>query len=97
MVVEMSTELGRALADRFDGIAKEQARTMLEPLVEKVSYQYIFVDRKRAAEMLSISLATFSKMQKIPQIRLVERHLPDCSKTLYEPQELKKAFLSIME
>ena len=93
----IAPELQELMSKRFDEIAQDEARTMLRPMVEKISQQYLLIDRKRAAEMLCISIATFSKLQRLPQIKLVERFLPDCTKILYEQNELRKAVLSITE
>ena len=85
------------LVEHYDQIARSEAIAMLAPMAEKVAQKYLFVDRKRAAEMLCISLTTFNEIKKLPQIRLIEHRLPDCTKVLYEPNELKQTVLSIME
>ncbi len=86
-----------ALVEHYDRIAKSEAVAMLAPMTEKVSQKYLFVDRKRAAEMLCISIAVFDDLKKLPQIRAVERRLPNCTKVLYKPKELEQAVLSVMQ
>ena len=85
------------LADHYDQIAKSEAVAMLAPMTEKVAQKYLFVDRKRAAEMLCISIAVFDDLKKLPQIRAIERRLPNCTKVLYKPKELEQAVLSVMQ
>ena len=86
-----------ALVEHYDQIAKSEAVAMLAPMTEKVVQKYLFVDRKRAAEMLCISIAVFGDLKKLPQIRAVERRLPNCTKVLYKPKELEQAVLSVMQ
>ncbi|MGY5232951.1 hypothetical protein ACW9VY_01950 [Lactiplantibacillus plantarum] len=86
-----------ALVEHYDQIAKSEAVAMLAPMTEKVVQKYLFVDRKRAADMLCISIAVFDDLKKLPQIRAVERRLPNCTKVLYKPKELEQAVLSVMQ
>lgn len=85
------------LVEHYDQIAKNEAHQILAPMVEKIAQRYLFIDRKRACEMLCISSTTFNDLKNLPQIRIIEHRLPGCSKVLYEPTELKKAVLSVME
>ncbi|MEW4350421.1 hypothetical protein DA799_11760 [Lactiplantibacillus plantarum] len=86
-----------ALVEHYDQIAKSEAVAILAPMTEKVTQKYLFVDRKRAAEMLCISIAVFDDLKKLPQIRAIERRLPNCTKVLYKPKELEQAILSVMQ
>ncbi|WP_047999386.1 hypothetical protein [Lactiplantibacillus herbarum] len=87
-----------ALVEHYDDIAKQEAHAILAPLLEKLSREYLLVDRAAAFEILCMSRSYFDTYVKgQPQVKLIERHIPNSAKTFYEPNELKQAVLSIME
>jgi len=97
-MTESTLDFQNAMTDRFDGIAKQEARTMLEPLVQKVSREYLLVDRKTAFKVLCMSQSFFDENLKgLPQLQLIERRVPNSRKVFYDPNELKKAVLSVLE
>ena len=86
------------LVNHYDTIARAEARTMLEPLVERISREYLLVDREQAYKLLSMSRTYFNDyLRDKPQLKLIEHHLPGSRKYYYDPNELKQAVLSIME
>lgn len=98
MIAETSTELGQAMTDRFDGIAKQEAHAMLEPMIQKVSREYLLVDRKTAFKILCMSRTFFDdNLKNLPQLKVIERRVPNTRKVYYDPNELKRAVLSVLE
>ncbi|WP_318766605.1 hypothetical protein [Lactiplantibacillus carotarum] len=86
------------LADHYEKIATKEADRILTPLVERVTREYLLVDRNTAFKVLCMSRSYFDdNIKKRPQIRLIEKHVPGSAKTFYDPNELKRAVLSIME
>lgn len=87
-----------ALADYVKDVVREEAKPMLEPLVERISREYLLVDREQAYKLLSMSRTYFNDyLRDTPQLKLIEHHLPGSRKYYYDPNELKKAVLSLME
>ncbi|NLS62853.1 hypothetical protein [Lactiplantibacillus plantarum] len=85
------------LADYLESVVEKEVVSMLAPLVQKIVREYILFDRKTAADSVGLSESKFDELRKLPQIALVEHKLPNNSKVLFVPEELKKAIYSILE
>ncbi|WP_338208274.1 hypothetical protein [Lactiplantibacillus paraxiangfangensis] len=97
-MTESTLEFQKIMVDRFDSLTKQEAHAMLEPIVQRVSKEYLLVDRKTAFKILCMSRAYFDEnFKNKPQVKVIERHLSGSRKVFYDPNELKKAILSIME
>lgn len=98
MIAETVPNFQQMMSDRFDSIAKQEARTMLEPLVQQVGREYLLVDRKTAVKILCMSQSFFDEnLKNLPQLQLIERRVPNSRKVFYDPNELKQAVLSVLE
>lgn len=87
-----------ALVEHYDQIAKEEADKMLRPLVERVTREYLLVDRKTAYKVLSMSESYFKEhFRDKPQLKLIEHKLSGSTKVYYDPNELKRAVLSVLD
>lgn len=87
-----------ALADYVKSVVHEEAKPLLEPLVERVSREYLFIDRKTAYKLLCMSQTFFYQhVQNKPQVKLIERHIDGSDRVFYDPNELKAAVLSISQ
>ncbi|WP_143463744.1 hypothetical protein [Levilactobacillus enshiensis] len=87
-----------ALIQHYDDLVRVEAKGMLEPLVERVTREYLMVDRNQACELMSMSRTFFEKyLYKQPQLKLIEHHVPGSKKVFYDPNELKQAVLSLMD
>lgn len=94
----MASETTQPLIQHYDALVRAEAKGMLEPLVESVTREYLLVDRNQAADLMSMSRTFFEKyLFKTPQLKLIEHHVPGSKKVFYDPNELKRAVLSLMD
>lgn len=86
------------LVQHYDDLVKREAQGMLAPLVERVTREYLLVDRQQAFKILSMSQTFFDKnLKNKPEIKLIEHHVRGTQKVFYDPNELKSAVLSLMD
>jgi len=91
-------DASQLVANHYDDIARDEARTMLAPLVEQVGREYLLIDRKTACKLLCMSITYFDdNFKNTPQLQIIQRKLPQSNKVFYDPNELKRAMLSILE
>jgi len=94
----MAEDATQPLIQHYDDLIRVEAKGMLQPLVERVTREYLMVDRNRAAELMSMSRTFFEEyLFKTPQLKLIEHHVPGSKKVFYDPNELKQAVLSLMD
>lgn len=79
-----------------DGLITAEVSKYLEPRLQQIVREYILLDRNTAFEELSVSRAFFDRyIRDKPQVKLAERRFKESDKVFYEPDELRKAILSI--
>lgn len=79
-----------------DGLITTEVSKYLEPRLQQIVREYILLDRNAAFKELSVSRAFFDRyIRDKPQVKLAERRFKESDKVFYEPDELRKAILSI--
>ncbi|WP_143462791.1 hypothetical protein [Levilactobacillus enshiensis] len=86
------------LVKHYDGIIRDEAKAMLGPLIERVCREYLLVDADNAYKVLSMSRSYFyERFKNKPQLKLIEHRPKGSSKVFYDPNELKRAVLSVID
>lgn len=81
-----------------DNAVATEVEKYLGPRLQTIIREYIMLDRDTAFKELCVSRAFFDKnIKNKPQVKLIERRYKESNKVFYEPNELKKAILSITE
>lgn len=94
--------MAESVVEHFDGLARDEAKKMIEPLLGKIKLVYITVDQQKLEEIMCVSDSYFRKyFANQPEMRIIEHRAPQedgrkAKKILYFPDEAEAAIRKII-